>query len=143
MNLFKFQLQKGFESKKELNATFVATHPGDDEYKPTVQQAPMSIPRNTEGIEQHITFKQIANQTIKTKKLWLTASSDAGLPVYFYVKEGPADIDGNTLSITKVPPRARYPIKVTVVAWQWGRSISPKIKTAENVEQIFYIIEDK
>lgn len=138
-NLFKLQLQKGYGGQKGLNATFVATHPGDDEYKPAVQQAQMSIPRNTEGAEQHISFRSIAQQTTKTKKLKLAATSDAGLPVYFYIKEGPAEIDGSTLTFSKIPARSKYPVRVTVVAWQWGRRASLKIKTAESVEQTFYI----
>jgi hypothetical protein len=31
------------------------------------------------------------------------------------------------------------PIKVTVVAWQWGRSSEPKLKTAEPVERSFFL----
>jgi hypothetical protein len=137
-NLFRLQLQKGYEGGKNLNITFVATHQGDKEYKPAVQQAQMSVPRNIEGTEQHITFKPIVPKT-RSQKIHLQAISDAGLPVYFYIKEGPVAIKGNTLKVIKLPPRTRYPVKVTVVAWQWGRSTSPKIKTAKNVEQTFYI----
>jgi hypothetical protein len=137
-NLFGLQLQKGYEGGKNLNITFVAKHQGDKEYKPAVQQAQMSVPRNTEGTEQHITFKPILSKTRK-QKIHLQAISSAGLPVYFYIKEGPVAIKSNTLKVVKLPPRTRYPVKATVVAWQWGRSTSPKIKTAKNVEQTFYI----
>lgn len=137
--LFKLQLQKGYEGKKGLSATFVATHPGGDGYKPAVQQSQMAIPGNTEGAEQHISFEPITDQSVKTKELHLSARSDAGLPVYFYIKEGPAEINGARILFTKLPPRSRYPVKLTVVAWQWGRSASPKIKTADSIEQTFYI----
>src|SRR5207249_2180064 len=36
-------------------------------------------------------------------------------------------------------PGAKFPVKVTVVAWQWGRSTDPKIKTAERVERSFFL----
>jgi hypothetical protein len=40
---------------------------------------------------------------------------------------------------TKIPPRAKFPVKVTVVAWQYG--IAGKIQTAEAVEQSFYVLK--
>jgi hypothetical protein len=33
-------------------------------------------------------------------------------------------------------------VKVTVVAWQWGRSIEPKLKTAEPVERMFHLTRE-
>lgn len=41
---------------------------------------------------------------------------------------------------TKVPPRSRYPVAVTVAAWQWGRSMPPAVRTAETVKQTFMIV---
>lgn len=67
----------------------------------------------------------------------LNAVSSANVPVYYYVREGPAEIEGNTLRFTAIPPRAKFPLRVTVVAWQWGRSIEPKLKTADPVERSF------
>jgi len=61
------------------------------------------------------------------------------MPVYYYVQEGPAEIKENKLIFTPIPLRAKYPVKVTVVAWQYGRSTEPKIQTAEPVSQSFYI----
>ena len=51
----------------------------------------------------------------------------------------PAEIKGDKLVLTKIPPRAKFPVKVTVVAWQYGRSGEPQVQTAEAVEQSFYI----
>ena len=62
------------------------------------------------------------------------------MPVYFYIKEGPAIIKDGKLVFTKIPPRSQFPIKVTVAAWQYGRDSEPKIKSAEPVEQTFYIL---
>ena len=58
------------------------------------------------------------------------------------MREGPAEVaqDG-TLTLTRIPPRAKYPVKVTVVATQWGRSIDPKLQTAQPVERTFSITQ--
>jgi hypothetical protein len=118
----------------------MASNEGDKKYKSSVQQMNMHIPyRNSEGSKQTITFKQIDNVTRDTKSINLDAKSDCNLPVYFYVKEGPAEIKNNKIYLTRMPPRSKYPVKVTVVAWQYGRSSEPKIQTAEPVEIIFYI----
>jgi len=119
----------------------LAEQPGDAHYKSAVQQALLYIPlRNTEGAEQHITFPEIPPQTNGVKRVKLKASSDAGMPVYYYVREGPAEIAGDELAITRIPPRATFPVKVTVVAWQYGRSLEPKIKSAEPVKRTFNIL---
>ena len=125
---------------RNYELVFAATHPGDAAYKPAVQQAHMFIPaRNDAGAEQHITFSEIPDQKAGTKSLKLNATSDANVPVSYFVREGPAEIDGATLKFAKIPPRAKFPVRVTVVAWQYGRSIEPKLKTAAPVEQAFFI----
>jgi hypothetical protein len=63
------------------------------------------------------------------------------MPVYFYVQEGPAEWKDGKLIFTKIPPRSKFPIKITVVAWQYGRSVEPKIKSATPVAQSFYILK--
>jgi hypothetical protein len=119
---------------------FVATQDGDSQFKSAVQQAELILPmRNTEGAEQHISFPEIKSQTNLTQFLTLNATSDAGVPVSYYVREGPAEIEGNVLKFTPIPPRAKYPIKVTVVAWQYGRSVNPKLQSAYPVARTFSI----
>jgi hypothetical protein len=126
---------------KSYELVFAATHPGDAVYKPAVQQAHLYVPvRNPQGAEQHLTFPEISNQKSGTKSLKLNATSDAGVPVSYLVREGPAEVDGDVLRFTPVPPRAKYPVRVTVVAWQYGRSLEPKLKTAEPVERAFYLV---
>lgn len=121
---------------------FAATHPGNAEYKPAVQQAHLFIPaRNLQGIEQHITFPEIPDQKAGVKFLRLNATSDANVPVNYFVREGPAEVKGNILKFTPVPPRTKYPVKVTVVAWQYGRSTEPKLKTAASVELSFHLVK--
>jgi hypothetical protein len=118
----------------------LASHPGDARYKSAVQQALLKIPfRLTDGAEQHITFPKIPDQKFGTKSVKLNATSDSGAKVYYYVREGPAEVEGDALKFTAISPRSKYPIKVTVVAWQYGRSIEPKLKSADPVEQTFFI----
>jgi hypothetical protein len=138
---FQFYLEKGLATQPpNYVLTIAAAHPGNDEYKPAVQQAQLTVPiANAEGREQHISFPAIANQKRITKSLKLSATSDSRLPVYYYLLEGPAEVNGNNLYFKRLPPRSKYPVKVTVVAWQYGRSEEPKIKTAEPVMQIFFI----
>ena len=126
--------------KRTGDIWLIAHQEGDDVYKSTIQQINMRIPYPyTEGKPQHITFKPIPNIKKGAKSVLLNAESDRGLPISFYVKEGPAEVEGNKLIIGEIPPRAKYPLKVTVVAWQYGRSAGEKIQTAEAVERSFYI----
>lgn len=137
----RFQKETSFATNaRNCELVFAATHPGDSAYKAAVQQAHMFIPaRNTQGAEQHITFPAIPDQKVGTKSLKLAARSDANVPVHYLVREGPAELDGDTLRILAVPPRAKFPVKITVIAWQYGRSIEPKLQTAAPVERSFYI----
>jgi hypothetical protein len=98
------------------------------------------VPRNETGNEQSITVEEIADQKNDASSLKLSANSSAGLPVQFFVREGPAEVDGETLKLLLIPPRAKYPVKVTVVAWQWGRSAEPRVKMAAPVERTFSIL---
>lgn len=126
--------------KRTGDIWLMASHPGDKNYKSTVQQFNMRIPlQNTEGMQQKITFEPITNQKIGTKEITLKAHSNSRLPVYFYIQEGPAEIKNGKLVITKIPKRTKLPLKITVVAWQYGRSIEPKIQSAEPVVQSFYL----
>jgi hypothetical protein len=140
---FQLSLEKGLAKEpRNYVLTFAVTHPGDNEYKPAVQQAQMIIPiRNIEGLEQHISFPAITNQKTNTLFIKLQAHSNANLPVYYYVLEGPAEIKEDKLYITKLPPRAKFPVKLTVVAWQYGKSSESKIQTAQPVQQSFYIVK--
>lgn len=127
---------------RDYELVFAATDPGNNEYKPAVQQAHMFIPaRNRQGAEQHITFPEIPNQKPGGQTVTLAAVSDAAVPVHYLVREGPAEVEGNTLTLTPIPPRARFPVKVTVIAWQYGRSAEPKLQTAVPVERTFQILK--
>jgi hypothetical protein len=120
----------------------LAEHPGDATFKSIVQQALLKIPlRLDQGAEQRITFSEIPDVKAGTKTVKLHATSDSGATVYFYVREGAAEMAGDTLRLTQLPPRTKFPVRVTVVAWQYGRSTEPKLKTAEPVERTFFITQ--
>ena len=113
---------------------------GDARYKGTVQELNMTVPYPlTAGRRQSILFPSLPDIQTGTECMKLNAVSDCGLNVSYYIKEGPAEISGDTIIFTDIPPRSRFPLKVTVVAWQYG--IQGKVQTAAPVERSFYITE--
>lgn len=138
---FKFQLDRSVDlSANRFALSLAVKHPGDETYKPAVQQGEIIIPSVLkEGQEQTITFPAIPNQKLNKNGIVLNATSSAGVPVQYYVLEGPATIVDNKIVFTKIPVKSKYPVKVTVVAWQWGRWTEPKLKTAKPVQQSFYL----
>jgi hypothetical protein len=141
-NTFRVQLNRTFSTSDRRNCEgwLLASHPGDALYKSAVQQALLKITPQLEGQSQRITFPGIPDQRVGMGELPLKATSDAAVTVSYYVREGPAVIEGNKLRILPLPPRAKFPVKVTVVAWQWGRDAEPKLRTAAPVEQTFLIL---
>lgn len=135
----------GFDNAKRSSEIWLlAEHPGDAAFKRAVQQSVLRFPvKNADGTPQTISFDAIPDQVAgASANLPLKATSSAKARVRFYVREGPAEMapDGNSLRFTAIPPRAKWPVKVTVVAWQWGRSIEPKMQSAEPVERTFLLL---
>jgi len=127
-------------TKRTNDIWLLASHDGDENYKSSVQQLELVIPyRLTEGKAQNISFAPLKNVKRGCKSVALTATSDCGLPIHYYIEEGPAEIKDGKILFTKISPRAKLPLKVTVVAWQYGRSIASKVQTAEPVAQSFCI----
>lgn len=112
---------------------------GNDTIRSVFQPCGLTLPKNNSGKPQKINFEKIPDVKVGTKSIQLVANSDAALPVEFYVLAGPAIIENGKVIFTKIPPASKFPVKVTVVAYQWGRNKEPQIRTATNVEQIFYI----
>ncbi|HEY8993117.1 MAG TPA: hypothetical protein VIM71_00400, partial [Lacunisphaera sp.] len=83
--------------KRDHDIWFVALHPGDAAYKGAVQQALLRLPKFTEGAPQAITFPAIPDQRAGIATVPLAAVSDAGLPVGYYVREGPAFVRDGVL----------------------------------------------
>lgn len=125
--------------RKPADAWFLALHPGDASFKGAVRQARMRIAGSTDGEPQVIRFPEIADQSPNGGTFKLGAVSDSGLPVGYFVREGPAVVRGYTLQPTTLPPRAKFPVKVTVVAWQLGGGSGRKFRAATPVERTFSI----
>ena len=137
---FRIKLDRFFFSRPWGSLMIMAYQPGDDRYAYAEQAAGYKFPPvNNTGKAQKITFAPIANPAAETVSIPLAATSDANLPVEFCVIAGPAEIEGNTLKLTAIPARAKHPVKVTVTAYQWGRSIDPPVRSAEPVEQTFLV----
>ncbi len=121
--------------------TFMAFSEGDDEYRYTEQVGMM--PRGFKGLRkgkaQTISFPEIPNLPADAKPYDLKAKSDADLPVQYYVAYGPARVEDGKLVINQIPQRAKFPIEVEVVAWQFGSGVEPLVKTAEPVSRTFQI----
>jgi hypothetical protein len=117
---------------------------GGEGVRGVVQPCGMQINalRNS-GAAQKITFEPIGDVVVGTESVGLKATSDAGLPVEFFVVAGPAVVRDGRLVFTPIPPSSKLPLKVTVAAWQWGRATEPRIKTAEVVRQEFEIVAAK
>ena len=120
--------------------TIVAYSLGDKNYCPAEHPAHAYINIiNKSGEAQTLDFAKIPDQKVGTKSVKLDAKASSGLPVQFFMVSGPATIEGDTLTFTKIPVRARFPIRVTVSAFQWGRSVDPKVQSAGPVMQEFFI----
>jgi hypothetical protein len=123
-------------------ATYLALRqPGTADVREVVQPANVDIQslRNSAGKAQMITFPKLPDLRPDSPPVPLAATSDAGLPVQFYVVAGPAVVRDGRLVLTKIPPRAKFPVAVRVAAWQWGRAAEPKVRTADVVEQTVLI----
>jgi hypothetical protein len=118
---------------------YVGRATGSADVRAAVQPVAIKLKKNDQGSPQKITFAPIQNVKVGTKSVSLSASSDSGLPVRFFVVAGPAIVQGNQLVFTSLPPRTKLPATVTVAAWQWGRDSAPQIKTAEIVRQQFLL----
>lgn len=132
------------ENRRNHDLWLVAAHPGDERVRAIVQQAMVRVTPAAAGEPQTIEFPAIADQTVGVdaapSPLKLSATSSAGLPVEYYVLEGPAEVEGDTLRFTAIPPRAKYPLRVTVVAWQLGRFAEPPVRAAARVERGFHLL---
>jgi len=118
----------------------MAYHEGDARYAYAEQPCQIVFPeKNTNGRPQKINFPRIPDQPRSAQSVELHATADSGLPVEYFVRQGPAELEGTRLKFTPIPPRAKFPIKVTVTAYQWGRPLEPLVQSAQPVEQTFLL----
>ena len=133
---FQICLDRSFGS----SACYIAARQnGTDKIRNSVQPCGVKIQRNNSGTAQNILFEKIPDVKAGTKSIKLVAKSSANLPVKYFVRAGPAVIRGDELEFTPIPPRAKFPVAVTVAAWQFGRAGDSPVKT-EIVEQTFNIL---
>ncbi|MCF2443253.1 hypothetical protein L0657_04735 [Dyadobacter sp. CY345] len=137
--------RSGFDNPKRSNDIWLmAASDGDQDYKSAVQQLNLKIPlRNDRGLSQTIQFSKLNDLSENSPPVALGGKSDRDLPVHYYVQQGPAIIRESQLVLTKIPPRTKFPVKVTVVAWQYGTSKQPEIQSAAPVSQTFYVQKKK
>ena len=128
------------DGRGRIRADILAYHPGDATYRYAEQQGRISLPeRLTKGKTQAITFPPLGPLKTASPPLRLKATSDAGLPVRYYVESGPAVIEGDTLKLAEIPKRATFPLRITVVAYQYGSAIEPLVQSAEPVKQVLAV----
>ncbi|HEY4150717.1 MAG TPA: hypothetical protein VGM41_17385 [Chitinophagaceae bacterium] len=136
------QFRVQFDRQAPRNIMIMATQQGDERYRRALQPAVINIPAKLlKGQPQSIVFPAIENQKATTGSIELKAQSSSGLAVNYYIVSGPATMDGHTLRFTKVPVKSKWPVKIKVVAYQWGRMIEPLWQTAEPVTREFYLIQ--
>jgi hypothetical protein len=122
------------------NIQIMAYAEGNEKYKYAEQPCQIKYPGSiTSGKPQTITFAKIDDIDQTVKSIPLSATSSAGSPVRYFIRQGPAVVDGDTLKLEAIPPRAKFPVKVDIVAYQPGRSVEPTVQTAAMVEQTFLI----
>lgn len=127
----------GMDGRGRLRAEILAYHPGDAVYRYAEQQGRVGLAeRLTKGKAQAITFPEIGALKVGSPPVKLKAASDAGLVVRYGVESGPAVIDGDSLKPAEIPKRATFPLKITVIAYQYGSAVEPFVQSAEPVKQV-------
>ncbi len=120
--------------------TIVAYTAGDNRFQPTEHPAHVNVSIfNTAGQPQTIDFPGIPDQALGTTSLRLHATASSGLPVEYFVVSGPAESEGDTLKFAPIPVRSKFPVRVLVAAYQWGRSENPQVQSAGPVVREFLI----
>ena len=95
---------------------------------------------NQDGEAQTIDFLTIANVPAGTAILSLRATASSKLPVQFYAVSGPVELkDDNTLEFLPIPPQSKFPVRVVIGAYQFGRRTGHKVQSAPPVLQEFWI----
>lgn len=125
----------GLRPRGGRDTAIVAFHPGDAEYRYNEQPAFVRAP-SSKGKAQTIAFTPPPALKTNAAPVKLQATSDAGLPVRFAVEYGPAAVDGDTLRLTAIPPRARFPIKIVVHAYQHGSAAAPQVQAATTRQEL-------
>lgn len=128
------------DGRGRARAEILAFHPGDATYRYAEQQGRVNLPeRLSQGKPQTIAFPPVGPLRPGGGPVRLGATSDSGLPVRYGVESGPAMVDGDMLRLAELPRRAKLPLKITVVACQYGSAVEPLVQTAEPVRQVVLV----
>jgi hypothetical protein len=68
-------------------------------YRPSWEPGAVDISPRTEGRSQKIHFDRLPNITAVPQTINLQATADSGMKVDYFVKVGPASVEGSTLRI--------------------------------------------
>ncbi len=152
MDTFDIRFNRhGFDGYRAREVVLAAVYPGDAHWRRSVQQAILRFPVNTHGAENAIEWNPPKSgrggplgicghggppprKGVKTLDfpLKLTAKATSGLPVRYFVREGPAVVgDDGVLRLCDWPFGAKS-CEITVCAYQWGAD-GGKVKTAAPV----------
>lgn len=128
------------DGRGRIRAEVLAFHPGDATFRYAEQQGRVTIPdKLTQGRDPKITFPPVEPMKAGSAGVKLAATSDVGLPVRYYVESGPAVIEGDMLKLAEMPKRAKWPLRIAVVAYQYGSAVEPLTKSAEPEKQVVLV----
>ena len=143
-NAFRVQFDALAPAPGPKATAFIAFVEGDEQWRYAEQVGIVRSLVLTEGREQAITFPALPDMNAGDGNavpaaLELNATSDSNLPVEYYVAHGPATIENGRLMLHELPRRARLPVEVKVVAYQFGRGIEPRVKAATPVTRVLRV----
>ena len=122
--------------------TIVAYTPGDRVFRPTERPAHVNISIvNKDGAPQTLDFPKIADVHLRDLRtpVRLAAKASSGLPVEYVVVSGPAAVRGSELVFDAIPGRAKFPVRVLVQAFQWGRASGARVQSVGPEVREFFI----
>ena len=89
---------------------------------------------------QTISFPPVNNIDVNTRAVTLKATASSGLPVEYFVRNGPAVIVGNQLVLTQLHEGTKFPVPIVVGAYQVGTTgASTGIYAATTVYQTIWV----
>ena len=125
-NRFCVELDRNYKNGKvQVTSSLGVVAEATADIRKSLQPLVVNFSYNTAGTPQTIEFKEIGSVKAGTASVALDAKASSGLPVKFFVEAGPAIIEGNRLVFTQIPLNAKFPLTVTVAAWQWGTCTAP------------------
>ncbi len=139
---FRVQYDELAPATETARCTFLAYSHGDEQFRYTERVGMIASERFVlnAGRPQTITFPEIDDVPANAKPVALHATSDSGLDVEYHVAFGPARVVDGKLVLAELPRRAKFPLNVTVVAYQFGRGIEPRTATAKPVAQTLQVL---